>query len=281
MDRIPFGVSQLDRRIGGGAPPGSVVLLAGEAGAGAREFCYTSAVMNGLGDADRELFELHYGDLYGSASLPGGVHYLSLTASGEEIRSEMAYAMEEEIVAAGAEAVTFADLSPEYFQTSPVPREWYADGHASLADLGESAEREDLLSALAAYIEANAAGNLLIVDSLTDLVSVSARRDGERNWSDVVYLLKGLRKAARTWRGAVLLHLGMDAVSETRLGDLMASVDGTMAFEWAAGGNELARTLVVREFRGVLSQLEEEEIARFETEIHGAGYDITNVRKVR
>lgn len=287
MDRIPFGISRLDRRIGGGAPPGSVVLLAGEAGAGAREFCYTSAVMNGLGDADRELFDLHYGDLYGSASLPEEVHYLSFTAGGEELRSEMAYAMEAEIVEAGAEAVTFADLSPEYFQTSPVPREWYGGGHTSLTDLGASAEREDVLSALAAYIEANAAGSLLIVDSLTDLVSVSAsagtsaHRGGERPWSDVIYLLKGLRKAARSWRGIVLLHLGMDAVSDTRLGDLMAAVDGTMVFEWAAGGNELARTLVVREFRGVLSQLEEEEIARFETEIHGAGYDITNVRKVR
>jgi len=281
MDRIPFGVSRLDRRIGGGAPPGSVVLLAGEAGAGAREFCYTSAVMNGLGDADRDSFELHYGDLHGSASLPEAVHYLSFTAGGAEIRSEMAYAMETEIVEAGVKAVTFADLSEAYFQTSPVPREWYAEGHATLADLGEQAEREDVLSALAAYIEANAAGNLLIVDSLTDLASVSARRSGEGDWSDVVYLLKGLRKAVRTWGGVVLLHLERDAVAETRLGDLMASVDGTMFFEWAAGGNELARTLVVREFRGVLSQLEAEEIARFETEIHGAGYDITNVRKVR
>jgi KaiC/GvpD/RAD55 family RecA-like ATPase len=279
MNRIPFGVSQLDQRIGGGAPPGSVVLLAGEAGAGAREFCYTSAVMNGLGTADRELFDLHYGDLYRGASLPEEVHYLSLTASGEEIRSEMGYAMDEEIVDAGAAAVTFADLSPEYFQMSPVPRAWYESGHASLVDLGEETEREDALAALASYVETNAAGNLLILDSLTDLVS--ARREGDRDWSDVVYLLKGLRKAVRAWQGAILLHLSLDAISETRLGDLMASVDGTMAFQWAAGGNELARTLVVREFRGVLSQLEEEEIARFETEIHEAGYDITNVRKVR
>ena len=50
MDRIPFGIRRLDTTIGGGAPPGSVVLLSGDAGAGAREFMYTSAVMNGLAE---------------------------------------------------------------------------------------------------------------------------------------------------------------------------------------------------------------------------------------
>jgi len=43
MDRIPFGVRQLDITVNGGAPTGSVVLLAGEAGAGSREFVHTRA----------------------------------------------------------------------------------------------------------------------------------------------------------------------------------------------------------------------------------------------
>ena len=55
MDRMPLGISRLDRMIGGGAPAGSVVLLAGESGAGAREFCYTSAAMNGLVETDADL----------------------------------------------------------------------------------------------------------------------------------------------------------------------------------------------------------------------------------
>lgn len=279
MKRIPFGVSQLDRRIGGGMPPGSLVLLAGEAGAGAREFCYTSAVMNGLGNADPEMFDLQYGDLSDNASVPDEIHYLSFTASRDELAREMSFTIDRKVVETGLEAVQFRDLSSEYFQMSPVPQEWYAGRHATLTELGEGTEREDPVSAVATYIEEHAADNLLIVDSLTDLIGL--RDETSVEWSDVIYLLKGIRKAIRDWRGAILLLVSSDALTDDRMGDLMSSVDGTMAFEWASGGNELSRTLVVREFRGVLSQLEEEEIVRFETEIHEAGYDITNVRKIR
>jgi KaiC/GvpD/RAD55 family RecA-like ATPase len=279
MNRIPFGVSQLDQRIGGGMPPGSVVLLAGEAGAGAREFCYTSAVMNGLGIAEPDTFDLQYGSLRGSAALPEEIHYVSFTASRDDLTEEMAFTIEEDLVAGGLEAVSFTDLSPEYFQMSPVPQEWYAGTHATLAELGNDTERDNPVAAVAAYIEEHAADNLIIVDSLTDLIGL--REEAGVAWDDVIYLLKGLRKAARDWRGAVLLLVSSDTLSEERLGDLMSSVDGTMSFEWASGGNDLSRTLIVREFRGVLSRLEEEEIVRFETEIHEAGYDITNVRKIR
>ncbi len=61
----------------------------------------------------------------------------------------------------------------------------------------------------------------------------------------------------------------------------MGSADGTLVFEWAAGGNELDRTMVVKEFRGVLPEIEEEDIVRFETEIHEGGFDISDVRKIR
>jgi hypothetical protein len=39
--------------------------------------------------------------------------------------------------------------------------------------------------------------------------------------------------------------------------------------------------MFVREFRGVLSRLEAENIVRFETEIHDGGFDISDVRKIR
>jgi RecA/RadA recombinase len=79
MDRIPFGVGQLDSIIEGGAPPGSVVLLAGEVGAGAREFVYTSVAMNGLAQADAELFDLYYGGLHGDAVVPEDIHFIFRT----------------------------------------------------------------------------------------------------------------------------------------------------------------------------------------------------------
>jgi len=111
MATIPFGVSRLDGRIGGGAPEGSVVLLSGEAGAGAREFAYTSAVLNGLQSADPDLFDLHYGDLHGNAVAPEDIHYVSFTADEAELQREISFTLDEEIVDAGLDAVSFADLS--------------------------------------------------------------------------------------------------------------------------------------------------------------------------
>jgi hypothetical protein len=54
-----------------------------------------------------------------------------------------------------------------------------------------------------------------------------------------------------------------------------------MEFSWESGGSTRARTLVVKQFRGVLSQIEEENIVQFETELGEAGFDISDVRKIR
>jgi archaellum biogenesis ATPase FlaH len=279
MTRIPFGVSHLDANIGGGAPAGSVVLLAGESGAGAREFLYTCAVMNGLQTGDAEQFDLHYGALSGAAVPPDAIHYVSFTADANELHREIRYTMDDDIVAAGLDPVRFADFSSEFFQLSPVPREWYAGSHRTIHDLAEDEEDErDVLSAFADYLDEHAAGSLVLVDSLADLIGV---RSEAMSFADVVTTLKGLRKAARAWDGLILLHANLDALTLEELGNLMTSVDGTIQFEWERGGNERARTMYVREFRGVLSQLEDEDIIQFETEIHDAGFDISNVRKIR
>jgi KaiC/GvpD/RAD55 family RecA-like ATPase len=278
MARIPFGVAGLDSRIGGGAPSGSVVLLAGESGAGAREFLYTSAVMNGLEATDPELYSLHYGDRADGAQAPDSIHYLSYTAGEASLSTEIGYSMDDELVAAGLEPVTFADLSGEYFQLSPVPREWYGPTHRDITDLGQDAERTGVLTATANYLDAHAGGNLVLLDSLTDLLAARGRH---HSIADLVLTLKGLRRAAREWDGLILLLLAKDAVTDQELGSLMTAVDGTLQFEWESGGNERVRTMYVPEFRGVLSQLEDEDIIRFETEIHDAGFDVSNVRKIR
>jgi archaellum biogenesis ATPase FlaH len=278
-ERFPFGVSGLDNSINGGAPAGSLVLVAGEAGAGGREFLYTSALMNALGKTGADLFDLYYGELASEASFPEELYYVSFTEGGDNLRREMLYTMDRELVELGVGEIEFADLSREYFRLSPVPREWYAGERASLEDIGTSGERRDVIEALADYLDANAAGSLVYVDSLTDLVGV--REEGAFEWRDIVYLLQGIRRAIRSWEGVVLVHVSEEVLTETRLADLMSAVDGTMLFEWSSGGNERARTMVIREFRGVLSQLEAEDIVRFETEINDGGFDISNIRKIR
>jgi KaiC/GvpD/RAD55 family RecA-like ATPase len=278
MARIPFGIAQLDDIIGGGAPQGSVVLLAGEAGAGAREFMYTSAVMNALPEGDPELFDLNYGAYPESAQAPDGIHYVSFTAAPAELEGEFAQAISPEIVEPSVPEIAIEDLSGPYFQLSSVPRSWYAGSRQRITELGARDDRRDVLEALGDCLDENAPGNLVLIDSLSDLAAVPGERMG---WDGVAMLVKGLRRAARNWDGLILLLVDKESLGATDFGMLMGSADGTFVFEWAAGGNELDRTMVVREFRGVLPEIEAEDIVRFETEIGDAGFDISDIRKIR
>jgi KaiC/GvpD/RAD55 family RecA-like ATPase len=278
MDRIPFGVRQLDTVIDGGAPPGSVVLLSGEAGAGSREFMYTSALLNALAETDEELHDLYYGQLSSSASLPEEIHYVSFTADADQLYREMDRVLDTEIVESAFDSVTFNDMSDAYFHTSSVPRDWYAGETGHIRDMAGRHDRESLFGALGEYLSDNATNNLVVIDSLSDLISSLG---GERDWSDVVYLVKGLQKAAHEWNGMILVHVNHETVTDQEHGQLIDAANGTMLFQWEAGGSERARTLVFRKFRGVLSQLEDENIIQFETEIGDAGFDISDVRKIR
>jgi len=278
MERIPFGIRQLDSIINGGAPAGSVVLLSGEAGAGSREFMHTSALINGLEQVDGELHDLYYGDRSADAVAPKEVHYVSFTAGEAQLVSEMQLAMDDDVVDKGSQAVEFHDLSERYFHISPVPRDWYASETASITDLRARHEREDLLGTLGMVLNEVSAGNLVVIDSLSDLVSAT---DEEVSWSDISSLVQGIQKAAHQWGGLILLHVNPETLSSVQHGQLVDASHGTMEFAWESGGSTRARTLVVQQFRGVLSQIEDEDIVQFETELGDAGFDISDVRKIR
>ena len=278
MDRIPFGIRRLDSTIGGGSPAGSVVLVSGEAGAGAREFLYSSAVMNGLVEGDPELFELYYGDVDGDARAPAEVHYLSFTADERQVRAEMELALDAELVEAASANLRFHDLAAEYFRLSPVPREWYGARTASVGDLGSTSDRTSVAESLGAQLTENATENLVVIDSVTDLVTASSR---ELSWEDIPVILKGISRAAFDWNALVLVHVNKETLTPQEHGQLVDAADGTLLFEWESGGSARARTMVVKQFRGVLSRIEEEDIVRFETEIGDAGFDISDVRKIR
>jgi len=229
MNRIPFGISRLDSMIDGGAPPGSVVLLAGDIGAGGREFMYTSAAMNGLVEADPELFDLYYGTLHENSVVPEEVHYLSFTSDEPALVDEMAFTMDEDIVEAATGSIDFADLSSEYFQLSPVPTDWYAQQTQDITSLGERHERRNVLDAMGDYLSEHAPGNLVMIDSVTDLVSAASE---QMDWSDTTVLMKGLKKAAQKWGGLILLHANVEALTPTQLGRLNDATDGTIRFKW-------------------------------------------------
>jgi len=184
------------------------------------------------------------------------------------------------IVDAAIDGIEFRDLSPEYFQLSPIPRDWYEDETASITELGDRGEYEDVLTAFGDYLSAARRRQpRLCIDSVTDLVSM-VDDDTDTEWSDVAMVMKGLKKAAYEWGGLTLVLVNTDSITDREFGALMDAAGGTLQFTWESGGSRSARTMFVREFRGVLSRLESENIVRFETEIHEGGFDISDVRKI-
>jgi archaellum biogenesis ATPase FlaH len=274
--RVPFGIQRLDATVGGGAPAGSVVLVAGEAGAGARKFAYTSAVLTGLAQGDPELFDLHYGALAPEASPPERIEFLSFTADETQLRREIGLVIDEEVATAGLDAVSFQDLSGAYFGASPVPVEWYAERTPDITALS-AAGRKDVVAALADRLDACAPDSLVVIDSLTDLLAMGT----DRTWSDIVLLLRGLAKAAIDWQGLVIVHVNREALTDEQYGLLTDAVSGTMEFAWESGRSARSRTAIIKHFRGVLPRIEAEDIIRFETEIGPTGFDISDVRKIR
>jgi hypothetical protein len=79
----------------------------------------------------------------------------------------------------------------------------------------------------------------------------------------------------------ILLHVNHETLSAVRHGQLVDACRGSFQFQWETGGSTRARTMVVKQFRGILSQIESENIVKFETELGEAGFDISDVRKIR
>lgn len=279
MARIPFGISRFDELIDGGAPSGSSVMLTGELGAGAREFCYTSAAMSALALAEPELFETYYGTIDEDiAQLPEEIHYISCCMPPQALLTEMEYVLESEILDAATETISFMDLSDQYFKRSRVPMEWYSESAPGVDSLGKVRGSRGVLGILGDYLDSAAKDNLIILDSLTDLV-LSA--DETMDWTDIIVLMKGLAAAAHRWDGLILMLANSEVLSRRQSAGLMNAAHGNLVFEWETGGNERIRTMYVKQFRGVLSRLEDEDIITFETDIYGHGFDITGVRRIR
>lgn len=277
MVRLPFGVSRFDTICGGGAPAGSVVLLTGDPGAGAREFLATATVVNGLAHTDPQRFERTYGPMAETARKPDEIHYLSLTTSEAALVREWREAFDQEMVGAAREAVSIRDLSARYFLDTRVPTAWFADAPAA-DELNQPAGEQDLLGTVTDYIAAHAAGNLVALDSLTALC---LSRAGSATWLEIPALLRGFRHAAADWGGLILLLLDEASVPRKIMAQITSGVDARFRFEWAAGGHAIDRTMVLEKFRGVLPSIDDDDIVRFETGVDDSGFELSDVRKIR
>jgi KaiC/GvpD/RAD55 family RecA-like ATPase len=260
--RIPTGVGDFDS-VAGGIPVGSVVLLTGDAGAGHQEFALTSATHLMFSyDAER-MHKFYLGSVQGNFVYPAGVTYLSLTRSRDQVVREVEISFEPTHYNSFARHLIFHDLSSIYFSDTIVPRVWAQTAAPLLAQLANStpdAGGSDPLDAIVRAVEQDGNGNVVIVDSLTDLL-VRKNLDTEA----ILTLVKGLRRRAKEWGGVIYLLLSRGVASPATEQALADSVDGVLSFTWSTHPlrSSRQRTMLIEKFMPVLSHVPHEHQGRF------------------
>lgn len=261
--RVPTGVPDFDF-LTGGMPAGSVVLLMGEAGAGHQEFALTSAVHMMLRYDDPKMHQFYIGSAKGPFVYPAGIAYISTSRSKEEVLNEMRGSFSGKWPEVLERHLSFADLSQTYFRDSVVPSTWAAlptgllsGGSSTAASNGGG---DATLRALAGALDASGPRNLVLLDSLTDLVV----RDGIPT-GDLLAMLKGLRRKAKEWGGLVYVLLTHGVAPEATEQAVIDSVDGVLQFRWSTTANysHRQRSMLVTKFMPILSRLPAEYHGRF------------------
>ncbi|MCI4368433.1 MAG: hypothetical protein L3K09_02575 [Thermoplasmata archaeon] len=270
--RIPTGVPDFDY-LTGGLPAGSVVLLVGEAGSGHQEFALTSAVHLMLRYDDPRMHRFYLGSARGPFRYPKQVVYVSASRSKPQLLREIASTFDANYAKTLERHLTFHDLSPSYFRDSVVPSSWASLGGSVLS--GISAERPaegGPLAGIAEAVEQDGRSNLVIVDSLTDLL---VRRGVEA--SDLLTLVKGLRRRAKELDGLVYLLLSRGVNPPATEQALYDSVDGVLSFSWTTNPlhSHRQRTMLIEKFMPVLSRMSREHQGRFVIQVSAVGGLVT------
>lgn len=260
LPRVPSGVPDFDY-LTGGFPIGSLVLLFGEAGAGHAEFALTSAAHLMLRFDEPNLHKFHLGTAEGPFQYPEKVAYLSTSRSESQVLDEVKAAFGGVYPEVLGRHLKFRDFSPSYFQDTVVPSEWASIPSPLLSEVPAAlAPDGGPMRALARAADEEGPRNLVIVDSLTDLLV----RPGI-DPAELLTLLKGLRRRAKEWGGIVYLLLSEGVASPAVEQAVIDSVDVVLHFAWQSSPNRShrQRTMLIRKSMPVLSHLPPEFQSRF------------------
>ena len=162
--KMPTGISSLDPMMEGGIPPGSVVLLLSEIGAGSYEFIYSSILSVSSKKTNTPGSD--------SLLLPSRIKYVTFTKMSGDVKREMKLSFYGDLLA-GMDSIQFEDLSQLYFDASVVPLDWYSKGDIVLRL--QNRNNRDILSQLSSIFVPEAKNSLIVLDSLTDLATAICR----------------------------------------------------------------------------------------------------------
>ncbi len=277
MKKIPTGISALDSIIKGGLPAGSVVLLLSEIGAGGQEFVYTSAAKLLMVKKDPASRHLVLGDECQESILPEEIHHITFSRAKQDILDEIKNSFNQNYYDAIEDSLNISDFSYPYFKRTMVPSGW--TGNNNPASIFSESANNNLLRELVDFLEEKSEENMVVIDSLTDLLSNKAIDQYE-----LITIIKGIRRASKKWGGVIYLLLSKEVIDRSTEYLIIDSVDGVFNFEWSKNfrSTRRQRYMTVEKFMSVLPHLRREKIARFNAEITDySGYHVANYEMIR
>jgi len=267
--RMPTGIESLDPILEGGVPPGSVVLLMGDLGAGNYEFVYSSMV---------NLLALLKTDPQEGKLIPKEIRYITFTRLKEDVRQEILHSFHIDGLDQMVDTIRFDDLSELYFDNSVVPDEWYSHSDI-ITRLQKRSGHENIFVQLSNVINTVQPGSLIILDSVTDIAAQS--RD-QNTWNNLAGFLRGLQRVSkqRNITNYLLLSKGILDVSKER--ELADIADAVLLFNWEeTQGARRQRVMYFEKFRGVMPHLEERDLVKFAVRISTTnGFEVSNIRVI-
>ncbi|MFA7304905.1 MAG: hypothetical protein WC015_10405 [Methanoregula sp.] len=267
--RMPTGISTLDPILDGGVPPGSMILLLGELGAGNFEFVHSSIV---------NLSIVTKGVVPPGIILPKKIRYVTFTRMKEDVLHEIIQSFRADGLAEFISTIQFDDLSEFYFDRSIVPDGWYSHSD-TLTRLQKRSDRESIFLRLSKVFSTAEPDSIVILDSITD---IATQTNIPNLWSDLTGILRGIQRLTkqRNITTYLLLSKGiLDSVRERELADI---ADAVILFKWEESSSaRRQRVMYFEKFRGVMPHLEEHDLVKFAVRISATGgFEVSNIRVV-
>jgi len=265
---MPTGIPSLDPVIEGGVPPGSLILLLGDIGAGNNEFVYSSIMLLS------KMKQKPGGD---GLVLPAEVDYITFTKGSADIREEMQRSFHPDLTQALGD-VKFKDLSHIYFDSSIIPLDWYSEKDI-ISRLQSRGEHDQILGNLASELNRIPKNSIVVLDSITDLAT-QFNKIGK--WNDFSAFLRGLQRVAKEWSTTVYLLLTKGILDTPRELEVADAADAVLLFRWEeTPGARRQRVMYIEKFRGLMPYLEDKDLVKFAVRITSTeGFDVSNIRVV-
>jgi KaiC/GvpD/RAD55 family RecA-like ATPase len=267
--KMPTGISSLDPILDGGIPPGSMLLLLGDLGAGNNEFVFSSIVNN---------LSLMKSGASTEVAPPQEIHYITFTRIKEDIRQEIISSLHIDDLNSLVDMIQFDDLSELYFDKSVVPDDWYSHSNI-ITRLQKRAGHESLLVQLSSIINAAKPGSLVIFDSVTD---IATQTQIPNIWQNLTGFLRGLQRVSKQRGITCYLLLSQGILASAQQNELAEIADAVLLFRWEeTTGARRQRVMYFEKFRGVMPHLEERDLVKFAVKITTTGgFEVSNIRVI-